>query len=267
MTATRIIRDHPLAHEDVMLAWQAQEKCVVVPSRFHNPRAYVEAHAGGPGLFLYMTNDRGGYDLTHVTWLELERRLQNPIMRPFATRVISMFDNGWSYGLTLGRLFTVYHGGVVIPYRGGALRAGRDAVGQSVETVYGIGSFFGSAMRGEPPQPNTLKSFINVCSYLTPETVQDIQAAFPSVKVYNHYALPYCGTIAFAEARAFEPGEVGDLTVPAEVRDGQIFVKSPTTYAAFDLGEGWCATGRRGRIEGNRLFVEGDLGAGDFGGE
>lgn len=261
MIKTRIIQDGPTAHEDVARAWARGGRCVVVPFGFEDPRNYVEAHPGGPGIFLYMANNRGGFDLVHVTWQQLQQRLEGQVTRPLLTgRVLSMFDNRWGYGLVLGRLYPVYHGGTVVPYRGSPRRAIRSIAAEKIDTVICIAELLSGPIPGEPPCGD-LKAIINVCRPLSSTAFAVLSAHFKGVKIYNLFGLGRCGIIAMSNGERLEPGEQGDLVAPAEIRDGELFVKSSSTYPDFDLGDGWCATGKRARIDGTRLFIDGDIGA------
>ena len=257
--SARIIADHPLAHEEVMRAWDAYEKCVVVPSGFHDPSSYVEAHPGGPGLFNYIPNRAGGHDLIHIPWAQLERRFEGETLKPYVGRVYTLTDNRWGYGLIAGRLYMLYHGGTVVPYYGSPARLCETIDEAEVTTLIGIASFIAAHLVGRPrPQKGTLTAIINICRPFTAEELGRIEQHF-GVKVHNHFGLAPCGTIAFSDGRALEEHEVGDLIIPAELRGEELFVRSPSTYPQFDLGDGWCATGKRARIDGRRLFVLGDV--------
>lgn len=254
-----IIPDSPLAHEAVMKAWEANDTCCVLPAGFHDPSAYMEAHAGGPGIYLYLQNLVGGFDMLHVSWESLAKRLSGTTLTPFVGRTLTMFGNRWTYGLVMGRLYMLKNGGSVVPYRNSNARAFRDIDDEGVETLIGSARYIAPMLDQFPrPTKGTLKAMINICDPLDEESLRVVKTRL-GVRVYNHFGLTRCGTIAFSDGRALEPGEVGNLVVEAELRDGDhLYVRSPSTYPQFDLGGGWCSTGKRARIDGQRLFLLGD---------
>ncbi|WP_088347780.1 MULTISPECIES: AMP-binding protein [Rhodomicrobium] len=261
----KIIADHPLAHIDLLRAWERGESATALP-RIDIDKADATvgikaclAYKGEPALITWTSGTTGARKGVIIPWQTIERRAATSHelyggADPLAV-VMSLRGQG------VGTLMPAKFGSTIIPVDPDSLAEARVLIEQRgvtclFATIDKIRAMIG---KGLVPRSRELQKLVIAGNVLSDLEHRTIVQAF-GVPVYNCYGSTETGTIAISDGQTSALRPTPNAAI--RIADGLVEVQTDMMAAGWLHGDiptpdGWYATGDIGYIHDGMIAIEG----------